>query len=83
VPTPRVDVENVATPLAFNADVPIGEAPSMKVTVPVAPDGGLTVAVNVTFWPKAAGFSDDVNVVVVLTGPADTVCVRVEDVLPV
>jgi hypothetical protein len=50
-PTARVDVENVATPLASSAEVPSVEAPSMNVTVPVAPEDGLTVAENVTCCP--------------------------------
>jgi hypothetical protein len=51
VPTARVDVENVATPLALSAEIPSVEAPSMNVTVPVAPEDGLTVAENVTCCP--------------------------------
>ena len=41
-------------------------APSLNVTVPVGvpePVAGCTVAVNVTAWPKADGFSEEVNVV--------------------
>jgi hypothetical protein len=75
-------VENVATPLALRADVPSTEAPSMNVTLPVAPEGGLTVAVNMTCCPYVDGFSDDPNTVVVFTVPAETVCVTEADVLP-
>jgi len=38
----------------------------LNVTVPVGvpePVAGFTVAVNVTAWPKADGFSEEVNVV--------------------
>jgi len=83
VPTASVDNEKAATPLALSADVPIVEAPSMKVTVPVAPEDGLTVAMKVTTCPKADGLSDDVKAVVVLTVLATTVCVREADVLAV
>lgn len=44
-------------------------APLKKFTVPVAVKGvAVTVAVNVTDWPKVEGFSEDANVVVVGTG---------------
>ena len=36
----------------------------MNVTVPVGvpvPEAGCTVAVNVTAWPKADGFSEEIN----------------------
>jgi hypothetical protein len=83
VPTARLEVEKAATPLALSADVPSAEAPSMNVTVPVTPEDGLTVAVNVTCCPNAEGFSEDDNDVVVLTVPAMTACVKDKDVLPV
>jgi hypothetical protein len=51
IPTARLEVEKAATPLASSADVPSVEMPSMKVTVPVAPEDGLTVAENVTCCP--------------------------------
>ena len=51
VPTARLEMESVATPLASRADVPIAEPPSLNVTVPVAPEDGLTAAVNVTCCP--------------------------------
>jgi hypothetical protein len=82
-PTASVDADNTATPLALRAEVPSVDAPSMNVTVPLAPDNGLTVAVNATTWPNAEGLSDDVNAVVVFTVPGTTVCVTVADVLPV
>jgi len=56
-------------------------APSKNCTVPVGPEDGLTVAVKVTCCPNTEGFSDDVNVVVVLA--RFTVCVTAEDGLPV
>jgi len=82
VPTARLAVDSVATPLALSAEVPSVEAPSMKVTVPVAPEDELIVAVNITCCPYADGFSDDVNVAVVFTVPTFTVCVTDADVLP-
>ena len=60
---------SAAWPLVTCAD-PICVAPSMKATVP--PDGvlmlgetPLTLAVNVTGWPKMEGFSDGFSVVLV------------------
>ena len=44
--------------------MPRGFAPSVNVTLPVAPEG-LTVAVIVTVWPGAAGFGEAVKLVVV------------------
>ncbi len=82
-PTERVGVERVATPLASRTDVPSVEAPSMNVTVPVAPEDGFAVAANVTGCPYTEGLSEDVNMVVVMIVLADTVCVREGDVLPV
>jgi len=82
VPTASVDVENVATLLPFSVDEPSVMAPSMNVTVPVAPDSGLTVAENVTCCPNADGLSDDVTWVVVPIVPAATVCVTADEVLP-
>jgi hypothetical protein len=56
---------NVALPPARLA-VPRVEPPSRKVTVPVgvpAPgETALTVAVKVTAWPDADGFTDEVTV---------------------
>jgi hypothetical protein len=51
IPTAKVVVLNVATPLAFSCAVPRVVVPSKKVAVPVAaalPAGGETVAVKVT-----------------------------------
>ncbi len=48
--------------------VPRVVVPSLKVTVPVGvPPELVTVAVNVTDWPKTDGFALDVRAVVVLT----------------
>src|SRR2546429_468214 len=56
-------VQTCALPiLTFTATV----APSLSVTVPVGvpePVAGFTVAVNVTAWPKADGFNEEINVV--------------------
>lgn len=82
MPTPRLDVDKVATPLALSAEVPSVEAPSMNATVPLAPGDGLTVAENITCCPYVDGFNDDVNVVLVFTVPTFTVCVSEVDVLP-
>jgi hypothetical protein len=58
-------------------------APSLKITVPVGvPDPGtvaLTVAVNVTDWPKTDGFAEDVAAIVLLA--LLTTCVKVGEVL--
>ena len=61
MPTARLEVDSVATPLALSAELPSVEAPSMKVTVPLAPEDGLMVAVNITCCPYTDGFSDDVT----------------------
>jgi hypothetical protein len=82
VPTARLEIDSVATPLALIAEVPIVEPPSMNVTVPLAPADGPTVAVNITCCPYADGFSDDVSVVVVFTVPTFTVWTSEADVLP-
>src|ERR1044071_68746 len=42
VPTAS-EIESVATPLASSDTVPSVKAPSMKITLPVAPEGGVTV----------------------------------------
>jgi hypothetical protein len=61
---------NVACPEPFNVSVPSVFAPSLNVIVsPLALVTALpplvTVAVNVTDWPKTEGFADDVTEVVV------------------
>jgi hypothetical protein len=83
LPTAKADVERVALPEDRLA-VPKVEAPSRKVTVPVGtpvPEAtALTVAVNVTAWPDADGFTELVIVVVLFA--LFTVCVMAADVLP-
>jgi hypothetical protein len=64
----------------LRAVVPRELTPSKNCTVPVGPEVGLTVAVNVTCCPKTEGSSEDVSAVAVPT--ALTVCERAEDVLP-
>ena len=81
VPTVSVVVISDALP-PLNAAVPSKMAPSKNWTLPVGPEDGLTVAVNVTCCPEVEGLSDEVNAVVVLTVPAITDCIREEDVLP-
>ena len=64
-PAPSPEVVNVAVP-PFSEPGPSTMAPSLNVTVPVGvpePVAGCTVAVNVTAWPKADGFSEEINVV--------------------
>src|SRR5260221_10021720 len=74
----------LATP-PTNVAVPSVVAPSLNVTVPLAPatPGATTptVAVSVTDCPTADGFCDDVNVVV--DAACCTFCVRVGDTLAV
>ena len=65
VPPVSPEVVNVAVP-PLSVPMPSTEAPSLNVTVPVGvpePVPGFTVAVNVTAWLKADGFSEEVNVV--------------------
>lgn len=50
----------------LKAAVPRELTPSKNCIVPVGPEEGLTVAVNVTCCPSADGFNDDVRAVVVL-----------------
>ena len=68
-PVARAVVANVAMP-PLNVPVPIGLPPSRNVTdpvgVPVPGATAVTVAVNVTDWPKTEGFSDEVTAVAVL-----------------
>ena len=78
-PAASVDVVSDAVPPP-RATVPNGVAPSKNWTVPVGPEDGLTVAVNVTACPNTEGFSDEVNVVAVVI--LLTICVTGEDVLP-
>jgi len=60
-------VLNVATPLPFTATADARVvAPSVNLTVPVGtPEPEVTVAVNVTDWPKVDGFGADVTPVLV------------------
>jgi hypothetical protein len=67
LPTARVEVLNVAFPLA-KAVVPKTVTPCLNVTVPVGvpPNIGVTVAVNVTDLPEGAGSRDEVSLVIVV-----------------
>ena len=59
----------MATPAPFNTAADRIVAPSKKVTPPVGvPLEAVTVAVNVTGWPKTDGFGEEVTVVVEVTG---------------
>ena len=49
-------VANVATPLPLSAPAPMGDPPSLNVTVPVGmPAELVTVAVRITLWPNVDG----------------------------
>jgi hypothetical protein len=66
VPTDSDEVAYVATPPPFKVTAPSVVAPSENVTAPAGvPYDELTVAVNVTFDPANAGFSELAMVVVV------------------
>src|SRR6266852_5952465 len=68
LPTLSTVVVNVATPLPLSVAVPIGFAPSVKVTDPFGvPKPLFTVAVKVTACPNVLGLSEEVSVVVVAT----------------
>ncbi len=65
----QMAIAKVATPEPFSVPVPRVVAPSLNVTVPVGvPTPGattLTVAVNVTDWPKSDGLTLEIKAVVV------------------
>src|SRR5207302_446679 len=65
LPTDRVEIVNVATPVKFSVPVPSVVLPSRKETVPVGVTGPTTEAVKVTAWPKADGLSEDSRIVLV------------------
>ena len=82
VATDSAGVVKVATPLPLSVPVPSVVAPSLNVTVPLGvPAPEVTVAVNVTLWPKTDGLAELVNAVVVLA--ALTTWVRMLEVLVV
>jgi hypothetical protein len=69
-PSESEDVLNVAMPEPFSIPAPSVVDPSLKVTASPLPEVMgvpplLTVAVKVTGWPKADGFTEDVTAVVV------------------
>jgi hypothetical protein len=72
-PTVNALVPNVAWPVASRLPLPMVVVPSRNVTVPVGvpvPGGfTVTVAVNVTDWPKTDGLAEDATVVVVAAPP--------------
>src|SRR4051812_33714600 len=84
VPADSELVEKMATPLPLTAPVPWTLVPSTNLTEPVgvpAPGAtAVTVAVNVTDWPKTDGDAIGASAVVVLAGL--TVCERVAELLP-
>ena len=66
LPIVSADVENAACP-PLSVRVPRIVVPSLKVTAPIGtPPLEVTVAVNVTFAPKADGFAEDESTVVVV-----------------
>ena len=62
-------IERGADPLASSGALPIGVLPSMNVMVSFAGGAGVTVAVNVTDWPKTEGVPDECSDVAVAVGP--------------
>jgi len=75
VPTVKVEVVNVATPLGSSVPVPSVVLPSWNVTVPVGAilpgETAATVAVRMTGWPKAEESTDEPSIAV-----ADPICLR-------
>ena len=82
LPTANAEVVKVAFP-AFSLPVPSTVALSLNVTVPVGvPEvAGFTVAVKVTAWPTADGFTEETTEVV--EAAWFTTCDRAGEVLPV
>jgi hypothetical protein len=75
-PSGRLLVVNVATPEELISAIPRDVAP-LKKSILSAPVGtGATVAVHVTSWPEKAGFGEQLNDVVVATGPTGMVADR-------
>jgi hypothetical protein len=69
LPTARVVVEKVATPLLFSVPVPSIALPSEKLTVPDTPPlVVVTVAVKVTVVPNVAGEPEVATAVTVAAG---------------
>ena len=67
MPTASEEVVRVAEPVESSMAVPIVDAPSLNVTLPVGvPAVELTLAVNVTACPNTDGFWEDARVVVVV-----------------
>ena len=68
-PAASTEVISVASPEESSAALPNGDAPSRNLTVPTGlPDAGastLTVAVNVTAWPKTEGFTEELTAILV------------------
>lgn len=64
-PTASAEVVNEAAPVESSVAVPMADAPSSIVTVPVGvPEVALTVAVKVIPCPKTVGFLEETTVVV-------------------
>ena len=78
----RVLTDNTAVVLPSSDDVPSRVAPSWKLTVPVAPDGGPTTAVSTAGSPYITVVGLTLSVV---DGPVVaifTVCVSTSEVAP-
>ena len=66
-PTASAEVVNTAAPVESSVAVPMVDAPSRKVTVPVGvPEVALTAAVKVTACPKRVGLLEEDTAVVKL-----------------
>src|SRR5207248_2185288 len=89
-PTDRLEVVSAALPSAASVTTPSVTVPSLNVAVPVGvPNAGattVTVAVNVTDWPKSDGLAELVKLKLVPPGPPVsplfTVCVKTAETLP-
>jgi hypothetical protein len=77
--TLSVDSEQPALPLLKATAEHNVVAPSLNVTLPVG-DWPVTVAVNVTFWPKVEGFTEETKAVLLVA--LLTTCVTVFEVEP-
>lgn len=76
MPAASVEIAEVAWPLPFSEDDPIGVAPSLNVTVPVGVlPAPLTVAVKAIAEPYVDGFEPDTSVVVVVPGTVSVAAV--------
>jgi hypothetical protein len=86
LPPERLEVEKMAAPFAPSVTAPVPKVvvPSRNVTVPfgvpMAGARGVTVAVNVTDCPCAAGFAEELSATAAL--PLFTIWARAAEVAP-